>query len=84
MAAAAELGVESCRAPPSEPPPLRLPAVLSPFPWDLARAELGFAGTDLLALLAHLLARVASETKDQRMKETPLLMQGYASTGRDP
>lgn len=47
------------------PPPLRLPLDLTSFPWDLAKAELGFAGADLLAVLAMLVVRLAKDLKDQ-------------------
>ncbi len=65
-------------------PPLRLPPVLAAFPWDLATTSLGFAGADLLAMLAILLVRLVNEVKDERLGERPLFMQVYAPTGRDP
>lgn len=66
------------------PPPLRLPPDLTTFPWDLAKTALGFAGADLLAMLAILLVRVVNEVKDERLGEKPLAMQVCAPTGRDP
>ena len=45
------------------PEPLRLPRVLAPIPWDLALDEIGVAATDLLAVTAGLLVKVA---QDQR------------------
>ncbi len=65
-------------------PALRLPRDLRAFPLDLAEAELGFAGADLLAMLAMLLVRVAKEVKDQKQVEKPLSMPVYGPTGRDP
>lgn len=70
---------------PVEPPPrLRLPRDLRAYPWDLAAAELGFAGADLLALLAMLVVRRVKAVKDQKLVEKPLSMPVYAPTGRDP
>jgi len=66
------------------PPPLRLPPDLTRFPWGLAKTALGFAGADLLAMLAILLVRVVDEVKDERLVQKPLSMQTYAPTGRDP
>jgi hypothetical protein len=66
------------------PPPLRLPPDLTTFPWDLAKSALGFAGADLLAILAILLVRLVNEVKDERLGEKPLALQVYAPTGRDP
>lgn len=45
------------------PEPLRVPRVLAPIPWDLAQDEIGIAATDLLAVTARLLVKVA---QDQR------------------
>ena len=84
-AAAAEGGGERAGEPPVDPPPpLRLPPALRAFPWDLAEAEIGFAGADLLALLAMVVVRLVKDVKDQRLVERPLPMQVYAPTGRDP
>ncbi len=66
------------------PPLLRLPPDLTTFPWDLAKTALGFAGADLLAMLAILLVRVVNGVKDERLGQKPLSMQVYAPTGRDP
>ena len=66
------------------PPPLRLPEELTSFPWDLAQAHLGFAGADLLAVLALVLVGMAREVKDERWVERSLAMRVYAATGRDP
>ena len=66
------------------PPPLRLPEDLTSFPWDLAKAELGFAGADLLAVLAMLVVRLVKDVKDQKLDERPLSMEVYAPTGKDP
>ncbi len=68
----------------SPPAPLRLPPDLTTFPWDVAETVLGFAGADLLAILAILLVRLVNEVKDERLGEKPLSMHGYAPTGRDP
>lgn len=70
--------------PAAPPPPLRLPPDLTTFPWDLAKTALGFAGADLLAMLAILLVRMVNEVKDERLGHKPLSMQVYAPTGRDP
>ncbi len=48
-------------------PPLNLPPALAPFPWDLAEAELGFGGADLLAHLAMLVVRLVKDVKDQKL-----------------
>jgi len=65
------------------PPPLRLPAELTAFPWDLAKVTLGFAGAEILTLLAVLTVRLVHEVKDERLAERPLLKGTYASEGRD-
>lgn len=84
-AAAAQRGGKRAGGRPSDPPdPLRLPPDLRTFPWDLAEAELGFAGADLLAVLAMLVVRLVKNVKDQKLVEKPLSMQVYAATGRDP
>jgi hypothetical protein len=70
--------------PVAPPAPLRLPADLTTFPWDLAKTALGFTGAELLAMLAIVLVRMVNEVKDERLGEKPLSMQGYAPTGRDP
>lgn len=75
---------EGCRDPPLPPPALRLPSALASFPWDLLQAKLGFAGADLVATLAVLLVRLVNAGKDERTRETPLTMQVYAPSGRDP
>ena len=67
-----------------DPPPLRLPSDLTSFPWDLARAELGFAGADLLTMLAMLVVRLVKDVKVQKLVERPLSMEAYAPTGKDP
>lgn len=83
--AASESGGYRAGKRPVEPPPgLRLPPDLRVFPWDRAEAELGFAGADLLAVLAMLLARLAKDVKDQKLTERALPMRVYAPTGRDP
>jgi len=66
------------------PPPLRLPAELTAFPWDLAKVTLGFTGAEILMLLAVLTVRLVNEVKDERLAETPLLTGTYAPPGRDP
>lgn len=81
-AVAAERGGERegdpARDPPACPPaPLRVPAVLAPFPWDFAYAKLGFAGADLLASLALLLVRVVHVVKDEKMAERSLPTEVY-------
>lgn len=63
---------------------MRLPRDLRSFPWDQAEAELGFAGADLLAMLAMLLVRQVKKAKDQKLAERPLTMRVYGPTGRDP
>lgn len=45
------------------PPPPRVPAALSTFPWDLVKARLGFAVADLLVVLAVRLASMAPEPR---------------------
>ncbi len=45
------------------PERLRVPRVLAPIPWDLAQDEIGIAATDLLAVTARLLVRVAQDQK---------------------
>lgn len=45
------------------PPPLPMPRVLTPIPWDLAQDEIGVAATDFLAVTARLLVQVV---QDQR------------------
>lgn len=70
--------------PADSPSPRRLPPDLTPFPWDLAEAELGFAGADLLAMLAMLVVRLVKEVKDQKLVERPLSMQVCSPTGKDP
>lgn len=67
-ATAAAAGGEPSGAEPGEsdlPPPLRLPRELTAFPWDLVRARWGFAGADLLSVLALVLWRVVGEVKAQ-------------------
>ena len=76
---------DECPVGPVGPPlALRLPPALRAFPFDLAEAELGFAGADLLATLAMLVVRLVKEVKDQRQVERPLSMPVYGPTGRDP
>ena len=65
-------------------PPLRPPPELALFPWDIARAEFGFARADLVTYLAVLVIRLAQDAKDQRSAKRRLSMQGYSSTGKDP
>jgi len=77
-AAAAERGETA------SPPPLRLPAELRAFPWDLAKVEFGFTGAEILTLLAILTVRLVHEVKDERLAETPLPKGTYGSSGRDP
>ena len=60
-----------------------MPRDLRAFPLDLAEAELGFAGADLLAMLAMLLVRVVKGVKDQKLVERPLSMPVCRPTGRD-
>ena len=78
----AERGAEG--RPVAPPPPLRLPPELTAFPWDLAKASLGFTGAEILTLLAVLMVRLVSEVKDERLAEKPLPKEIYASSGRDP
>lgn len=47
------------------PPPLRLPADLARFPWDLLRRRLGFAETELLMVLAIHLAGLVREARSR-------------------
>jgi len=83
--AAAESAHQRAGESPVDPPPaLRLPPDLTSFPWDLAEVELGFAGADLLAMLAMLVVRLINDVKDQKLVEGPVSMQVYAPTGRDP
>lgn len=83
-AAAKQVNGRAVEDPVDPPPPLRLPPALATFPWDLARAELGFAGADLLSFLTLLMVRLVREVKDEKLAERALPMQVYAPTGRDP
>lgn len=83
-AAAKQGGGRADEDPIDPPPPLRLPPALATFPWDFAEAELGFAGADLLSLLALMMVRLVREVKDEKLGERALPMQVYAPTGRDP
>ena len=84
-AAAAARGGKRVGDRPVDPPsPLRLPPDLTPFPWDLAETELGFAGADLLANLAMLVVRLVKAVKDQRLVEKPLSKRVYVASERDP
>lgn len=69
--------------PVAPPPPLRLPPELTAFPWDLAKATLGFTGAELLTLLAVLMVRLVNEVKDERFAEKPLRKGIYGPSGRD-
>jgi hypothetical protein len=61
-----------------------LPPELTAFPWDLAESTFGFAGGEILTLLALLMVRLVNEVKDERFAEKPLPKEIYASSGRDP
>lgn len=68
----------------SPPPPLRRPAGLTSFPWELAEPALGFAGAELLTILAILMVRLVNESKDEKIAEKPFPIGVYAPSGRDP
>lgn len=80
VAAADSVGERTGDCPCDPPPPLRLPAELTTFPWDLAKAKLGFVDVDLLAILALLMVCVWSTSLKTRKG---LSRQVYAPTGID-
>lgn len=82
-AAAAMAEPRAGREPVGPPPRPRLPAELRVFPWDSAEKALGFAGTDLLMVLAMLLVRKIESVKDPRAVLS--IFRGVDSPGgRDP
>jgi hypothetical protein len=56
-------GTKRSDRPPESPPALRVPAELTSVPWDLAKARLGFAGAELLTVVAITLVRLVHQVR---------------------
>lgn len=63
VAAAERQGERDAGKPAELPPALRLPAELRSIPWDLAKTRLGFAGAELLAIVAITLVRLVHQVR---------------------